>query len=145
MRRLPGWFLAGSACVAVIVIGAAVLLAGQPTTPSITRLQATMARALDEDFHPVEPTGVFLPRDTFYLSVRVDGAAAPGVVTARWLYRDAVITVQNQSLGSEVAVYVLGFELRRTDAAWPEGDYSVELLLNGQSAGEVYFTVRQPE
>jgi len=146
MTRRRAWILGAGGCAAVVILGGAllVLLAAQPVTPAVTTVQATMARALDARFNPLDPTGIFLPGETFYLSVRVEGAPANSMVTARWVYDGTPITQQDQALGGSEAAYVLGFELRRTDALWPTGNYGVELLLNGQLAGEVGFVVRQP-
>lgn len=145
MTRQQVWFRGGIGCAAVAILGVVLmlLLAAQPGAPAVTRLQATMARALDAHYNPVESTGVFSPEEPFYLSVRIEGAPPDSVVAAKWSYDGAVITRQEQALGREETVYVIGFELRRADALWPVGEYDVELLLNGQHAGELRFSVVQ--
>lgn len=145
MTRQQLWIRGGIGCVAVVILGIAVmlLLAAPPDAPAATRLQATMARALDARYNPVEPTGMFPPGEPFYLSVRIEDAPPNSVVAAKWLYKGAAITQQEQALGGEETVYVIGFELRRADAGWPVGEYSVELLLNGQHAGDIRFSVVQ--
>ena len=101
MTRRRAWILGAGGCAAVVILGGAllVLLAAQPVTPAVTTVQATMARALDARFNPLDPTGIFLPGETFYLSVRLEGAPANSMVTARWVYDGTPITQQDQALG----------------------------------------------
>lgn len=145
MTRQQVWIRGGIGCAAMAILGVALmlLLTAQPGAPAATHLQATMARALDARYNPLEPTGVFSPGEPFYLSVRVEDAPPNSVVAAKWFYDGAVITQQEQALGREGTDYVIGFELRRADARWPEGVYGVELLLNGQHAGDIRFSVVQ--
>jgi hypothetical protein len=115
------------------------------TQPESTRIQAVTALQLDDAFNPIEPSGVFRPDDVFYLSVRVENAPAHSIVSARWFYEDSVVMTQDQVTGALSNVYVLGFELSRTDESWPPGDYAAEILLNGMTVGNVEFAVVVPE
>ncbi|MBN1967707.1 MAG: hypothetical protein JW910_23830 [Anaerolineae bacterium] len=141
MKRHYAWFLHG--LVLAVLVGAAVL-AHLLSAPAPTGIQATTARALDEAYGPLEPTGMFGPGDVFYLSVRVERAPEGSTIGVRWRYADTLITDEEQALGPTAEVYVLGFELRRVDQPWPVGTYSAEVLLNGEPVGVAEFAVVAP-
>lgn len=106
------------------------------------RIQAVLAAALDEQFGPVEPVSSFAPDDVFYLSVRSQYVRSHSIVTVRWYYGDRLIQSQDQTIGAVGEIYVLGFELARTDGSWPAGRYRAEVFLDGALVGTAPFTVR---
>lgn len=141
MKRKPLSLIAGlsiSLLLGIVVIALAVDAVMPPPEP---RLQAVTARVLDEAFRPIEPTGVFTPTDVFYLSVRVEHVPAGSIVSARWRYGDSVIITDDQVVGGSDPVHVVGFELRRTNQPWPAGEYSVDVLLDGELQGTPMFSV----
>jgi hypothetical protein len=145
MKRHHGFFIAGFLAV---IIGGGLLLAAvyrETFQPALTRVQAVTARALTDNFEPVDPTGVFLPGEVFFLSVRVENAPPHSIISARWSYDSTIITVQDQVTGALGDVYLLGFELDRTDQPWPVGDYRVDVLLNSQAIGHATFEVQESE
>ncbi|GAB4569871.1 MAG: hypothetical protein Kow0077_03090 [Anaerolineae bacterium] len=139
------WVVVISALL-VFGIGAVVSISFYRETlqPDGVVVQGILSHSLDDGYNPVDPTGTFAPAEPFRLSVRVEGAAPNSIVTVRWRYGAEVINSQDQVIGVEVAPYVLGFELARSDDVWPEGDYSVELLLNHERVGELAFRVESP-
>lgn len=141
MKRMQ-WIVLASLLVTVIAGGVVtVLLYNETLKPPETRIQAVMARVLDEQFNPVEPTGEFSPGDVFYLSVRVQNANADSIVTTHWYYAASLIHMQDQVIRAGAETVVMGFELQRTDGEWPSGRYRVDVLLNGEAVGTAYFDV----
>jgi hypothetical protein len=140
----PQHWLFALGFVLVLIVGA--LLVGMLYDATIrdgetSHIQAIMAHGLDAAYDPIEPGGLFSPDDTFYLSVRTERAPAHSIISARWYYEGTVIMTQDQSVGALSDVYVVGFEMERTDQPWPVGQYSVDVLLNGESVGQVRFRV----
>lgn len=83
----------------------------------------------------------FAPDDTFYISVRTQYVPARSIVTINWYYDGRLITSQDQVIGVMSDVYVLGFELQRTDSLWPAGQYRADVLLSGAVVGAAHFAV----
>ncbi len=141
MKRTHLLFIAGLTISLMLGVVAVVLFINSTALEPAIRIQAITSRALDEGFRPLEPTGIFTPSDVLYLSVRAEHVPPHSIVSARWRYGDSIITVDDQVIGSDGPVYIVGFELRRTDQAWPTGDYSVDVLLNGEVLGAAAFSV----
>ena len=103
------------------------------------------ARALADDFSPVDPAAAYGPQDTFYLSADLRGYRPGMDLRARWLYDDQVIAetpliVQNSGDG------YAGFALSPDDPPeWPAGTYRVELLYDGKVLDFTEFEVRAGE
>lgn len=139
MRQIH-WIILFAFLALLVLGGGTLLLDIARGEPAAIRVQAVTTRGLDDQFQPVEPTAVFFPDETFYLSVRVENLAQPGILSAQWTYDGTPITLQDQRIGATSA-YVAGFELRRTDDLWPVGGYRVDLSLSGQMVGRIAFRV----
>lgn len=144
MKKGYWWFLAGLVATLMIGIALILLLYAPVAVDENVRIRAVTAFGLDDDFDPIEPTSVYGPEDGFYLSVMVENLAERHIFSARWRYRDTVITTQDQVVDGAGGSYTLGFELVRTDEPWPVGDYSVDVLLSGDVVGTARFSVSLP-
>ena len=79
-------------------------------------------------------------RDTIYTSVKTEGAGT-GKLTAKWTYKDGkVVSEESQNISPTGDAYTEFHIVKAT--AWPKGDYKVEILLNGVSAGTKDFSVK---
>lgn len=79
-------------------------------------------------------------RDTIYTSVKTEGAGT-GKLTAKWTYTGGkVVNEQSQDISPTGDAYT-EFHIAKA-SAWPKGDYKVEILLNGMSAGTKDFSVK---
>jgi hypothetical protein len=88
-----------------------------------------------------ETTDAFRPADTFYVSVKTDGSGATATLVARWTYQDGqVVDESQQDISPTGNATVTEFHLSKPNG-WPVGGYSVEVLLNGTSAGTRDFKV----
>jgi hypothetical protein len=103
--------------------------------------------AFDEDGN--SPTTVFAPSDIFYVVGDLNNAPAGTVVEAKWLaeqienyesgeliYEQAINDFTDESFSGTVY-----FQLSN-DNGWPEGEYKVDLYLNGGYVQSVFFSVR---
>lgn len=79
-------------------------------------------------------------RDTIYTSVKTEGAGT-GKLAAKWTYKGGQpVNESTQDISPTADAY---HEFHITKAtAWPKGDYKVEILLDGVSAGTKDFTVK---
>jgi len=88
-----------------------------------------------------EKTDSFRPADTFYVSVATDGSGPSATLTARWTYQGGqVVDESRQDIAPTGSAAVTEFHLSKPDG-WPTGEYKVEVLLNGASAGTREFKV----
>ena len=115
----------------------ATLLANSPI------VDVTLARRLDENQKPVEPTNMFEQTDTFFCSVEVVNLPAGSQVTANWYQGSEFLdqfTLTTDTAGSGN----LGFNLSSKEGSWPVGAYRVEIKLNGTPITEKAFSVKSP-
>ena len=100
-----------------------------------------VGRSLAADKTIAEKADTFRPADTFYLSVKTDGSGPSATLTARWTYEDGqVVDESTQSIAPTGGASATEFHLAKPDG-WPAGEYRVEVLLNGASAGTREFKV----
>ena len=79
-------------------------------------------------------------RDTIYVSVKTEGAGT-GTLAAKFTFQDGqVVEEASQSIAPTADAYH-EFHIQKA-TAWPKGDYKVEIMLNGVSAGTKDFTVK---
>ena len=79
-------------------------------------------------------------RDTVYVSVKTEGAGT-GKLAAKFTFQDGQ-TVEESSVDiAPTGDAVHEFHIQKA-TAWPKGDYKVEVMLNGVSAGTKDFTIK---
>jgi hypothetical protein len=102
-----------------------------------------VGRSVAADKTIAEKTDSFRPADTIYVSVKTDGSAPSATLTARWMYEDGqLVDESRQNIAPTAGATVTEFHLSKPDG-WPAGVYTVEVLLNGATAGTKDFKVEQ--
>jgi hypothetical protein len=82
-----------------------------------------------------DQTTSFGVRDTMYVSVITDGAAKDAKLTAKWTFNGKqVVNESSQTISPTGGTTATEFHVDKK-SAWPKGKYSVEVMLNGASAG----------
>jgi len=82
-----------------------------------------------------DQTTSFGVRDTMYVSVITDGAAKDAKLTAKWTYNGKqVVNESSQTISPTGGTTATEFHVDKK-SAWPKGKYTVEVMLNGASAG----------
>jgi hypothetical protein len=82
-----------------------------------------------------DQTTSFGVRDTMYVSVITDGAAKDAKLTAKWTYNGTqVVNESSQIISPTGGTTATEFHVDKK-SAWPKGKYTVEVMLNGASAG----------
>jgi hypothetical protein len=110
--------------------------------PSVVR-EATLARGVDDDYNPVEPTTTFGPDEKVYLVGRGD----LGIYTwvrVEW-YVDGVLDEEGtkQITWSEDAADSGFFFSYLPEAGWPEGEHQVVLIMNDEEVGRYDFAIQE--
>jgi hypothetical protein len=114
-----------------------------PATQGALKVAAiSLGRAIAADKTVSDQTDSFRPADTFYLSVKTEGAAASARLSARWTYEDGQVVSESTQSIAPSGPAVTEFHVSKPDG-WPEGSYKVEVALNGAPAGSKEFRVKQ--
>ena len=103
----------------------------------------TVGSAIGADKKVTVAADSFAPSDTMYVSVDTTGSGT-ATLSARWTYRngDNVAVVQEDSMTIDTSGPATHeFHVSKPDG-WPAGDYEVEVMLDGKSAGPKRLTVK---
>ncbi len=95
-------------------------------------------RALNPDRSIASITTLFKPNETVYVSVQTTGAA-PGQIGVKWMFQGRVIDEPVKQVDYDGPAST-EFHLQNS-GGFPEGDYSVEVLIDGKSVGARNFKV----
>jgi len=116
-----------------------------PVTPTSAPLAVTnvnLGKSVGPDKRVTSETTTFGPRDTIYASVTTSGSGSGGTLAARWTFQDGqVVDETTQSVGASAGPAVTEFHISKP-SPWPTGNYKVEVMLNGASAGTKEFRVQ---
>jgi hypothetical protein len=128
------------ACLAVVLVSASFAGCGSGEPLRVASIQ--LGRALNEDRTVSSFTTTFTPDETVYLSVLTTGVGS-GTISLRWKYGGAVVDEPKRDVSYRINA-VTDFKLQGGGGGFPLGSYSVEVFLNGQSAGTRTFSVQNP-
>jgi hypothetical protein len=95
-------------------------------------------RSLNADHSIASITTLFKPSETIYVSVQTTGSA-PGTIGVKWMYHGRVIAEPVKPV-DYTGPASTEFQLQHP-GAFPEGDYSVDILINGEKVGTRAFKV----
>ncbi|NMC28636.1 MAG: hypothetical protein GYA45_01020 [Pelolinea sp.] len=137
----------------VCTILSIILLAacGGKKEEGITVENVTLAKNLDENYQPVDPTTQFGPTDIIYVSVEVKGRPETGIITGKFYYGDQYISeasVDLSSVNEGVIVSIgentyIGFNLTPS-TSWPvDSGYSFKLYIDNVEFGTYAYEVVQ--
>jgi hypothetical protein len=76
----------------------------------------------------------FAVRDTMYISVITDGAAKDAKIAAKWTFNGKPVSEDSQTISPTGGTTATEFHISKK-TAWPKGKYTVDVSLNGVSAG----------
>ena len=138
--------------VVVVYVSALALLgcAGPAAPPPGTQSVLTVAdidvgRSVATDKTIADKTDTFRPGDTFYVAVKTVGSAPTATLAANWSYQDGQRVSEGTQTIAPSGPAVTEFHVSRPSGpgdGWPTGDYKVEIVLNGVSAGTEKFKVQ---
>ena len=129
----------------VVFVSALALLgcSGSAAPPPATQSALTVAdidvgRSVATDKTIADKTDTFRPGDTFYVAVKTVGSAPTATLVAHWSYEDGQRINEATQTIAPSGPAVTEFHVSRPNGpgdGWPTGDYKVEIVLNGVSAG----------
>lgn len=129
MRMFRAWRLAAAVVAAVVLTGCS-----QPIT--IDTIQ--IGRSLNADQSIASQTTTFKPNETVYVSA-LNSARGFGTISVRWYMGQQLLSEREKQVKFQGAG-ATEFNIS-TAAGFPEGDYRVEVLLNGELVGTRNFNV----
>ena len=146
----------------VATLGAALLLAGacgkkgnetattQQTSPgaiapaagAVQVADVTLGRGVGPDKQINDKADEFKPNETIYASVHTTGTAPNATVATRWTYEDGqLVSERSESIAPSGDTYTEFHVLK--PSGWPEGKYTVHVLVNGQEVQTKDFKVEK--
>jgi len=108
--------------------------------PSFQVVGIEVGRALDADKRISEKTDSFKPTDTIYVSVVTQGTSTGARLAAHWTYKDGQVVKHDERSVALSGRAATEFHISKP-GRWPEGGYTVEVMLDGVSAGTKWFKV----
>ncbi len=114
-----------------------------PAPAGVAVSSLTAGSAIGADKKVTVATESFRPSDTMYVSVDTTGAGTANLA-AKWTYRrgDKVAVVHEENMTvNTTGPATHEFHVSKPDG-WPTGEYEVEVMLDGQSAGSKKLTVK---
>ena len=109
---------------------------GSGTPLQVTNIQ--LGRSLNPDRTVAKHTALFKPGDTVYVSV-LTAERGSGTIGVRWTYGGRVVDQPEKEVSYRNAA-ATEFRLQ-APGAFPEGDYAVEVFVNGESVGRRAFRI----
>jgi hypothetical protein len=95
-------------------------------------------RSLNPDRSIASITTLFKPSETIYVSVQTTGEA-PGTIGVKWMYHGRVVDEPVKQVDYDGPAST-EFHMQNS-GGFPEGDYSVDIFINGQQVGSRSFKV----
>src|SRR5438105_10481672 len=104
------------------------------TTPiKVSDIQ--VGKSVGSDQKISNSTTAFGARDTMYVSVITNGAAKDAKISTKWMFNGTkVVDSSTQTISPTGGTNATEFHITKK-TAWPKGKYTVEVILNGMSAG----------
>jgi hypothetical protein len=112
-----------------------------PTTAAALKVvDVEVGRAVDMDKRITDKTDTFKPADTIFVSIGTEGSSAGTTLAAHWTYQDGQVVKHDETSVAPSGRANTEFHVSKP-GGWPEGDYKVEVTLDGVSAGTKSFKV----
>ncbi len=103
-------------------------------------VEVDLGNAIAANRSVVDDTDDFRPTDTVYASVYTNGTGTNVNLTARWIYEDGQVIDETTQTISPTGPTYTEFHISMADGL-PTGDYTVEVLLNGERVESESFNV----
>jgi len=114
-----------------------------PVAPAPVHVtDVSTGKGLTADKNLVTATSDFGVRDTIYVVVTTEGAATNAKLDAKWTYNGKqTVNELSQNIAPTGPQARNEFHIEKK-SAWPKGNYKVEVMLDGASAGSKDFTIK---
>lgn len=110
------------------------------TSENLAVVDVELGRTIGPDRAITNSTDDFAPTDTVFASVETRGTGSGTTLTARWTFEDGQVIDETSQTISPMGPANTEFHISMPGGL-PAGEYSVEILLNGQSVETESFEV----
>jgi outer membrane usher protein FimD/PapC len=121
-----------------VLLGAILVAAAACSDAPLALANIQTGRSLNGDNSIASISTLFKPNETIYVSVQTTGSA-PGTIGVKWKYQGRVIDEPTKQV-DPAGPASTSFQLQNS-GGFPEGDYSVDILINGEQVGTRNFRV----
>lgn len=122
--------------------GAATTGTVPPAATPLRVAEITVGKGLNPDKTVSDKTDNFGVRDTIYVAVQTEGTSAGSTLAAKWTYQSGqTVSESTQNVAPSTGEAYHEFHIAKA-SAWPKGDYKVEIILDGVSAGSKDFSIK---
>jgi hypothetical protein len=111
-----------------------------PAPRGVSYEGAQLGTAVGGDKSITNPTNDFAPNDTIYVSIETSGTSASTTLAARWTYEDGQEVDRSETTIAPSGPEHTELHISKADG-WPEGEYHVEIMLDGRSVETLDFEV----
>ena len=126
--------------VAPVVVEPTALPAPTPA-PAVTVTDVSIGKALGPDKRVAAAMDTFKPRDTVFVVVQTDGSAPSSTVSVKWKFQDGQVVKEDSRTITSTGPATTEFSIQKA-SGWPKGDYTVEVVVDGQPAVTKAFKVQ---
>ncbi len=123
-----------------VVVADTSLTTMPPMTNELRVDEIEIGKGLDADKSVRDGTDDFGVRDTVYVAVQTDGSGS-GTLAAKFTFQDGQTVEETSQNISPTGEAWHEFHIQKA-TAWPAGNYKVEVMLNGMSAGTKDFSIK---
>jgi hypothetical protein len=120
------------------LLAALVMAAAACSDAPLALANIQTGRSLNQDGSIASISTLFKPNETIYVSVQTTGEA-PGTIGVKWKYQGRIIDEPTKQVDYSGPAST-SFQLQNA-ARFPEGDYSVDIIINGEQVGSRTFKV----
>ena len=113
-----------------------------PAAPMASVTTIETGKHIDANKRVVDTTTVFAPNDTMYVAVVTANATPSSTLKTLVTFQDGQVVDSSSQTVQSGPSSVTEFHLVKP-GGWPTGDYTVEIMLDGQSVGTRRLTVRR--
>ena len=114
---------------------------GTATSAAVRVADVKVGRAVGADKRVTDETDEFRPTDMIYAVVETQGSGPNTSLQARWTYQDGQVVDESTRSITASGEDVTEFHISKP-SGWPQGKYTVEILLNGAAAGSEDFEIK---
>ena len=113
-----------------------------PAAPMASVTTIETGKHVDANKRVVDTTSVFAPNDTMYVAVVTANATPSSTLKTLVTFQDGQVVDSSSQTVQSGPSSVTEFHLVKP-GGWPTGDYTVDIMLDGQSVGTRRLTVRR--
>jgi len=113
-----------------------------PAASAVTVTTVELGNQIGADKRVTQQITSFAPKDTIYATVVTNGSAPSATLTAKWTYQDGQVVNESTQTIAPTGPAATEFHIAKPDG-WPVGDYTIEVWLDGQSAGTRTVTIKR--